>query len=327
MPDRAAALARFVDGAGWGAAVRAPLAGDAGLRRYERLQGGAATAILMDADPALGEDVRPFLGVAARLEGLGLRPPRVLAADAEAGLLLLEDFGDGLLARVLRDDPGGEVRAYEAAADVLARIDAAGAPEGLPTYAAEQMADAAALAWRWYAGRDGAPPWRDALRDAIAELAGPPAAMALRDFHAENLVLLEGGGLGLLDFQDAAAAPAGYDLISLVQDARRDVSPEAAEAATRRFADRTGRARGPLDAALAAMGAQRAIRILMVFARLSLHFGRPRYVRLIPRVWDQLQADLAHPALWRLAPLVDLPAPTEALLSDLEARCATVPTL
>ncbi|MGR3540062.1 MAG: aminoglycoside phosphotransferase family protein [Hasllibacter sp.] len=327
MARREAAIAAFLDAAGWGHAARMPLAGDAGLRRYERLTGPRGTAILMDADPALGEDVGPFLRVGERLRALGLRPPDVLASEPAHGLLLLEDFGDALLASVLRDAPDREDALYGLAADVLARIDMAGGPRGLPDYGPGTMADAAAQAWRWYAGRDGPAPWHDALAARLAEVAGPPVAMALRDFHAENLVVLADGDLGLLDFQDAAAAPAGYDLISLVQDARRDVAEGAAAGAVARFAEVTGRRPDALEAALAVMGAQRAIRILMVFARLSLHFGRPRYVRLIPRVWGQLQANLAHPAAAPLAPLLDLPEPDAALLAGLEDRCGTVPTL
>ncbi|PRY93167.1 hypothetical protein BCF33_2033 [Hasllibacter halocynthiae] len=327
MPERAAKVAAFLRRAGRAGDGRTPLAGDAGLRRYERLKGPEGSFVLMDADPGLGEDVRPFLDVAARLAALGLRPPRIVAEDPVEGLLLLEDFGDDLLARVLEREPGREGALYARAADVLTRIDGAGAPRGLPRYAADEMADAAALAWRWYAGREDPCPWRDALRDRIAEVCGGPATMALRDFHAENLVVLGDGGLGLLDFQDAALAPAGYDLVSLVQDARRDVSPAVAEAAVARFAAATGRDRAGLDAALAVMGLQRAVRVLMICARLSLHFGRPRYVRLIPRVWGQVQRNLAHPAAAPLAPILDLPAPSEGVLTDLEARCGTVPTL
>ena len=321
--SRARAVAGFLRRAGWDGARRAPLAGDASGRRYERLRDGPRTAVLMDAPPEPLGRTRAFLDVAGRLSALGLSPPAVLAAEPDRGLLLLEDLGDALLARVAAAHPAREAALYEAAADVLTRIAAAGPPEGLPLFDARTMAEATALTAAWYARSDEAP-WTEPLRDALEAHAGPPDALILRDYHAENLVWLPGrrgpARLGLLDFQDALRGPAAYDLASLIGDARRDVSPESARAAVARFAEGAG-AEG-LDAALAVLGAQRALRILGVFARLARRDGLPRYLPLLPRVWRHLSACLAHPACAALRGPVaaSLPPPDAAHLQGLRCR-------
>ena len=319
---RARAIAGFLRRAGWGGAKRAALAGDASGRRYERLTDAARTAVLMDAPPGPEGRVRAFLDVAGRLSALGLSPPAVLAAEPGAGLLLLEDLGDALLARVAAAEPAREVALYEAAADVLAVLRAAGPPEGLPLYDAGAMAEATALTGPWYA-RAEAVPWTEPLHEALDTHAGRSDAMVLRDYHAENLVWLPDrqgpASVGLLDFQDALRGPAAYDLASLIQDARRDVSPAAARAAVARFAEGDDPAR--LHAALAVVGAQRALRILGVFGRLARRDGKPRYLPLLPRVWGHLTACLAHPACAGLrGPVLGaLPPPDAAHLEGL--RC------
>ena len=320
-----ARIAPFLARAGWGGAARAPLAGDASGRRYERLARGAGTAVLMIAPPEAAASLRAFLDVGARLRALGLSAPAVLAAEPEGGLMLLEDLGDALIARVAARHPAREPALYAAAAGVLPALRAAGPPEGLPLYDAPAMAEATALTAPWYARAEGAP-WVGPLREALARHAGPPDAMILRDYHAENLIWLPDrrgpARLGLLDFQDAMRGPAAYDLASLTRDARRDVSPAAAAAATARFAAAAGTRPAALDAALAVLGAQRALRILGVFARLARRGGRPRYLALLPRVWAQLSADLAHPALAavRGPALGALPPPGAAWVEGLRCR-------
>ena len=323
----------FLARAGWGDAARAPLAGDASARRYLRLKRASGdTAVLMDAPPGQADDPADFLRIAAHLAGLGLAPPRCLAADLPAGFLLLEDLGDALYPRAIAADPACEGKLYGAAAQVLAHLQAAPAPSGLPDLTAEDWAAAAGPALTHYAAAaaDDAPDGTAllaALAEALAAHADGPRVLILRDFHAENLLWLpERAGLarvGLLDFQLAQMGQPGYDLISLVQDARRDLSPGVAEATVRAYADAAGAAPG-LDRALAVLGAQRALRILGIFARLCLDQGKPRYLSLLPRVWDHLQANLRHPVLAALAAECNglLPPPTPAIIGRIARRCA-----
>jgi aminoglycoside/choline kinase family phosphotransferase len=325
MPDRDAQIDAFLRRAGWGTATRRPLAGDASNRRYLRLSGQTgATAVLMDAPPDRGEDVRPFLGIARHLAGIGLSAPAVLAEDTQTGLLLLEDLGDGLFAR-LSGDPATETKLYAAAAETLAALHAVPPPDGLVRFTPATMADLARLVFDWYApGADGGEELVPLLKETLAETAPEPTVLSLRDFHAENLLWLpERAGparVGLLDFQDAVIAHPAYDLVSLLHDARRDVGDATRAATIRRFLDLTGHEAAPFMAAAAALSAQRNLRILGVFARLAGRDGKTGYLRFLPRVWRNLNRDLDHPGLspLRTAALRLLPPP-ETLLN--EARC------
>ncbi|MBD3677422.1 MAG: phosphotransferase [Rhodobacteraceae bacterium] len=329
MPDRAALLDRFLAGTDWRNAGRRPLAGDASNRRYERLNDPLlGPAVLMDAPPEKGEDVRPFVTVARYLTGRGLAAPRILAEDAENGFLILEDLGDDLYARVVAVHPAQEEALYAAAIDALAHLHEEPAPDWLSPYA-PKMPDLAALTHDWYlrgAGRMPDPAARAAFVEEVARALAPhqgDEVTILRDFHAENLIWLpDRDGLqrvGLLDFQDAMSGHRAYDLVSLLEDARRDVSPALAEKMLARYIDRTGQEADRFRAAYAAMGAQRNLRILGVFARLSLRDGKRHYVDLIPRVWAHMMTDLAHPDLTALRQRVldDLPPPDPEFLDKL----------
>jgi hypothetical protein len=151
--------------------------------------------------------------------------------------------------------------------------------------------------------------------------------MVLRDYHAENILFLPDRSgtarAGLLDFQDALLGHRAYDLVSLVQDARRDVRADTAEACITHYCTATGQAETPYRASLAVLGAQRNLRILGVFARLAATRGKPHYIDLIPRVWAHLQNDLAHPLLAPVKEVLDtaLPAPSPDHLTRLKSPC------
>ena len=337
MSDRATLAQAFLDRAGWGTARRAFLAGDASDRSYDRLWRGTNSAVLMDAPPGRGDDPADFITVAVHLARLGLSSPRILAQDLANGFLLIEDFGDRLFARVIAEYPTRERALTLAATDVLITLQVHPAPPGLPDPSAEAWAQAAAFVLEFYASaitgqRTDPTDFTQTLTQAIKSHADGPRVMILRDYHAENLLdLPDRSGVarvGLLDFQLAQMGQPGYDLISLIQDARRDVTPELAEVAALHFAKSTGRDPKAFAASLAVLGAQRALRILGIFARLCVVGGKPAYLRLIPRVWGHLQANLAHPALADLARVCAdlLPAPTSAHLERIAAQCATLPS-
>lgn len=329
MPDRAAAAQAFLDRSGWGSADRRPLAGDASNRRYDRLRLGAATAVLMDNPPGGADDPLAFVAMARHLCGLGLSAPAILAEDTAQGFLLLEDLGDDLFARLLANDPAREPALLAEAVDVLLHLQRAPAPPGLPDLSAKDWAGAAALALTHYApaatGETPDPqPMVQALTLALQAHADGPRVLILRDYHAENLLWLPGrqglARVGLLDFQLGQMGQPGYDLVSLLQDARRDVAPATEAALVARFAKATDAQ--SFAAAYATLGAQRALRILGVFARLGLS-GKTGYLPLMPRVWGQLQQNLAHPALADLATACAqaLPEPTPDRLARILAQC------
>ena len=328
MPGQDAAAERragFLAAAGWGQAAGSPLTGDASHRRYERLiRPDGARAILMILPPGAGAEITGFTRIARHLAARGLSAPRSLAEDAAAGLLLLEDLGDDLFARLLAADPGREAELYAAAVDLLPLMEAPPAPPGLPVLDAATLGSMTAPVLDWYAAGhpgEGAGRGQDRLAGAIAEAADrlltAPRAFAHRDYHAENLLWLpERAGparVGLLDFQDAVLADPAYDLASLLRDARRDVSEAARAAMMRRAAGVLGREEAALAAAAALLSVQRNLRILGIFARLAVRDGKAGYLALIPRVWGHLAADLAHPALAGLRPVLDLPPPEARL--------------
>ncbi len=289
----------------------------------------------MDAPPVPGGDsAEAFALIAAHLRGLGLSAPEVLAADLPRGLMLLEDLGDDLFARVLAASPRHEVELYARAVEVLAWLQRAPPPPGLPDPSAQDWAEAAALVFDSYAPSAepvAAQAATSALAAALARHADGPRVLILRDFHAENLLWLPArpglAAVGLLDFQLAQSGQPGYDLVSLVQDARRDVAAETEAAMLRHFAERSGRPLAGLIAAHAVLGAQRALRILGVFARLALRDGKTHYLELMPRVWRQLQENLSRPVCAelsrQLAPI--LPAPTATFLNRIRDRCRPMP--
>lgn len=327
MSDRTQAMGQLLTRVGWADARIEPLAGDASARRYMRLYFGEKRAILMDADPATGEDTRPFLRIAEHLRDVGLSAPRILAQNPEAGLLLLEDFGDALFARLCDSDPTCEPALYEAAAELLYHLQQSLPPKDLPRATPDLMARMLDPFFDDYLpalGADCDPiAIHQAMLSALMTHADDTSVLILRDFHAENLIWLpdrEGvARCGLLDFQDAMAGHPAYDLISLLQDARRDVSDSAVQAAITRFLALSGRNRDAFNASLATLGAQRNLRILGIFARLASTRGKPGYIDLIPRVWGHLQADLSHPALASLRDaLWDLPAPTSEVLARMK---------
>lgn len=332
--DRAAQSVAFLVREGWGEAARRFLAGDASARSYDRLTLGAKTAVLMDAPPGKGEDTGAFVRIARHLSSLGLSAPRVLAEDGAAGFLLLEDLGDTLFARLVPQSPDLESTLYAAAVDVLIHLQAHPAPPGLADASAADWASAAAFVLDWYrlaitGERIDTAEFRTRIETAQHALADGPRVMILRDYHAENLIWLpERSGLarvGLLDFQLAQMGQPGYDLVSLCQDARRDVPLAVERAMVLHFVEAIGVAEADFAPAYAMLGAQRALRILGIFARLSLVVGKPGYVALIPRVWAQLQRNLAHPALAPLAAICGrlLPEPTPDRLERIRAQCGS----
>jgi aminoglycoside/choline kinase family phosphotransferase len=296
----------FLSRAGWGGATIEPLAGDASFRRYFRVKHSRGSAMLMDAPPPR-EDPRPFLRAARWLGDHGLRAPRIHAEDATCGLVLLEDFGDVRMREYLEAEPADEDAIYATAVDALVALHQL-PPGPFPAYSLDEYLREAKLFTEWYCPARGlgvdAAGYEAAWREVLAPLLErqQPGVTVLRDYHAENVMLV--GGIehqGLLDFQDALVGHRAYDLVSLLQDARRDVDP-ALEA--RMIARYGAAARGDdsFAADYARLGAQRNAKIVGIFVRLWKRDGKPRYLPLIPRVWGLLERDLAHPAL---APVAD----------------------
>jgi len=281
----------------------------------------------------LAEDTIPYVAMAGGLRDRNLSAPAILHADPARGLIVMEDLGEE---RIVGGDPPAPIEArYEVAIDLLISLHRRKLPDSLPVaphldyrlprYDMESFLIEAELLLDWYLISAGAAPndgvrkafvalWHDALAPAIAA----PPTWVLRDYHSPNLLWLpereDVARIGVLDFQDALIGPAAYDVASLIQDARVDV-PEAMEVA---LLSRYVRARlsdnGNFDTAeftklYATLAAQRATKILGIFARLDRRDGKPQYLRHMPRLWNYLQRALSHPALAPLKAWYDVNVP------------------
>jgi N-acetylmuramate 1-kinase len=335
--ERIAQVRAFIDTGGFEDALRTRMEGDASTRIFERLSFDGQTAVLMnaprrpDGPPVrdgkpysaiahLAEDIVPYVAIATGLRDRNLSAPAILEADLDRGLIIMEDLGNE---RIVEGDPPAPIaERYEAAVDVLVSLHRRRLPEvlyaaphrdyRLPHYDMEAFLIEAELLLDWYLTSAGMVPsvsvrdeftalWREALEPAIAA----PGTWVLRDYHSPNLLWLPGredvARIGVLDFQDSLIGPGAYDVASLLQDARVDVPEELEVALLSRYA----RARlhdtrfDPADFAqlYATLAAQRATKILGIFARLNRRDGKPQYLRHMPRLLGYLQRSLAHPAL------------------------------
>lgn len=295
----------FLAAHGWEGCEIAPLAGDASFRRYFRIRHGDRQAVLMDAPPP-HEDPAPFVAVAEWLGQAGLSAPAILARDLDRGLLLLDDFGDARLRETLDEAPERESELYTLATDLLVHLHASPPMAGLRPHGLDQWLEELALFTQWYCPALGLDvdaeaflaAWREVLAPVAADGLGP--VTVLRDYHAENIMLVAGRDgirhFGLLDFQDAVAGHPAYDLASVLEDARRDVSPEVERAMIEHYMKSTGQG-AEFERAYWALAAQRNTRILGIFTRLWKRDGKPHYKSFQPRMWGLLERDLAHPAL------------------------------
>jgi hypothetical protein len=309
----------FLAAHGWEGAEIRPLAGDASFRRYFRVLDGDRRAVLMDAPPP-HEDPQPFVAAAEWLLSAGLSAPRILARDLERGLLLIDDFGDRRLRETLDVTPEREAEFYTLAVDLLVHLHGLPPMPGLRPHGLDQWLEELQLFPEWYCPALGlevdSAGYRDAWRTVLERVAGDGLrpVTVLRDFHAENIMLVDGQSdvrhFGLLDFQDAVVGHPAYDLASVLEDARRDVSPAVERAMLDRYVAATS-PQADFEAAYWVLAAQRNTRILGVFTRLWKRDGKPHYTSFQPRMWGLLERDLRHPALAPVREWFDSNVPSE----------------
>lgn len=306
----------FLSRAGWGGAVIAPLAGDASFRRYFRIVGSDRRAVLMDAPPP-NEDPRPFLTVARHLRDLGFAAPAILAEDLSEGLILIEDFGDDRMREAVDAGVVNERETYAATVDLLADLHRH-PPAQLRPYSRAELHREAGLLTEWYCPAAGLDVDQHAYRAAwdsgFDRIDDAPPVTVLRDYHAENVMLRPNQSgharLGLLDFQDALVGHPAYDLVSMLQDARRDVPVEVEVEMLSRYLEIAKPGPG-FATSYAILGAQRNAKIIGIFTRLWKRDGKPRYLEFLPRVWGYLERDLGHPALAEVAAWFDANVPAD----------------
>ena len=328
----------FWQGAGWGDAEEVLLAADASFRRYFRLKrADGQTAIVMDAPPEK-EDVRPFVAVGEILSGFGYSVPRLLAADQTDGFLLLEDLGDITYTRALAagEDEGA---LYDLAADLLtdlAKRGLDGVAGRVPAYSDEKLLHEVMLFVDWYLRPGVGLEIDDAAREAFADAwrACLPAArcgaevLVLRDYHVDNIMLLpDRSGIaacGLLDFQDAVTGPASYDLVSLLQDCRRDIPEAVISSVTERYLAAMPEIedREAFLSSYRVLGAQRHFKVLGIFARQTVLYGKHGYLVHMPRLWRLALENLSDESLAPVREWIEKHVPESHRVTPPPGGCA-----
>lgn len=317
--QRAQDIERFLKVAGWGEAHKDPLPADASFRQYTRLfdmQRGIQ-ALMMDAPPDKEPKTPAFVNIAKALTKAGLSAPEIYDADVPRGLVLLEDFGMGSFTHALDAAPSREGALYAAAGAVIPALKGLHVPD-VPAY------DAAALKTEldvfcdfWWPDAFGSSMPADVRRsfdaawekplDTLEKAAQTHPALTLRDFHVDNLFDLPTRSapqnVGLIDFQDALIGHSGYDLVSLLQDVRRDISPQVQDAVLAQCEAALGQP--DLRTIYALYGAQRALKILGVFIRLDTLYNKSAYRRHLPRTWSRVMMNLEEAMLQPLAQWVE----------------------
>lgn len=321
---RETALASFLSENGWGDAERKLLAADASFRHYDRLIGPRGRAVLMNAPPDK-EDVRPFLTIARYLQSVGLSAPAILAENIPDGFLLLEDFGDDTYTTLLRRGRD-EDELYALAVDVLIALHRATVttPDDVPYYSDDLLCTEASLLVDWYmpavmnrpVSTQAREKYLALWRDIFAQARDVPSHLILRDYHVDNLMRVTGKeGLkqcGLLDFQDGVTGPVSYDLMSLMEDARRDIDADLISRMKDRYlAAFPSLDREAFDRSWAILAAGRHAKIIGIFTRLCARDSKPHYLAHIPRLWRLFESSLTHPVLAPMKDWVDANIPED----------------
>lgn len=323
--DRKSLITHFLSHCELGAIQQQPLKGDASFRRYERIRKDNQCWILMDAPPPQ-EDVRPFIRVTQLLRDSDLSAPEILNADPEKGFLLLEDLGDNLYSLLLSESPQRERELYLAAADVLLHLQQSvdTRQPNLPLYDEAALTRELSVFADWFlpqvlaadAAAKAKDEWLAIWHGLFTVHPLQCTVPVLRDFHADNLIWLPDRKgvqrVGLLDYQDALWGDPAYDVVSFLEDARRDVSPQTVEAVLSYYLEKSGQPRADFMRRYAMLGAQRNSKIIGIFTRLYVRDGKPNYLSLLPRVWRLLERDLQHPVLQPVRHWLDTHVPVSA---------------
>ncbi|MDF3047172.1 MAG: putative phosphotransferase [Candidatus Midichloriaceae bacterium] len=303
VPQHYLSFHRFLAEFGINAYKITPLPADCSARRYYRIASELGSHILMDSskDPSLGA----FIYIASLLKRNGLRTPAILKTDLKKGYLLIEDFGNAVLTKYLISQPELEMPCYELCTKALiklAKIETCDLQ--IPPYDPKRLNEGVRVFSEWYLQHniDSAsyPSARDELELIFTSLYkilhNLPKVLSLRDFMADNLMIIENAAglekLGILDFQDAVLVNCTYDLLSLLEDARRDVSPTVVQKCKQLFCSELGLNAQEFEDSYTLLSLQRNLRIIGTFHRRNIRDNEPRYLDYLPRVWQFVKASL-----------------------------------
>jgi aminoglycoside/choline kinase family phosphotransferase len=278
------------------------VAGDASFRSYYRIYSGEDVYILMFAPPP-HEDIKPFEKIDKFLIENNFSAPKIHARDEKIGFLLLEDFGDDTYSRVLAKDNSSELEIYTKALDVLLELHEIKPPQDVKNYNHATLFREVMLFVDWYLklknqlmSQQEIAHFKFLWFQLFDLISTEGRALTLRDYHADNLMLLgersSSQMVGLLDFQDALIGPGAYDVVSLLEDARRDLDTDNRQKLLQYYLDNSQIDKNNFQQDYEILSLQRNIKIVGIFARLSIRDGKSSYLNMIPRVVDFIESRL-----------------------------------
>ena len=290
---------------------------DASNRKYLRLIQGKKTVILMDSNPKKNEPINNFIYFTNFLRKHNFSAPKIYDSDIPNGLLLLEDLGKKNFADVLKVRPKIESNIYKEAVNQLIKMQSNQIPKLAKSYSIEILIKEALLFTKWYLGEMNSSKlsteFVSLLMPLMEKIVQKSTTLVLRDFHAENLIWMQNRKsfrrVGLLDYQDALIGHPAYDIASLLKDARRDVSVELRDRMTDYYLEKTNHNKDLFLRDYSILSAQRNLKIIGIFSRLSIRDNKNDYMKLIPRVWRNLENDFIHPDLTNLSVFINSVAP------------------
>ena len=314
-------IEQFLRHHGWNDAKTEKITSDASNREYTRLSKKQNTSILMDSDPTTNESIENFIYFTKQLRKQKFSAPKIYGQDICNGFLLLEDLGSDSFANILKSKPHLENQIYQEAINQLIEIRKNKIPRLTRKYDLKILLQEAVLFSEWYLS-----PLRASyessyllkiLRVTLQETLKQDTTLVLRDYHAENLMWLpdrrNNRRVGLLDYQDALAGNPAYDIASLLKDARREVPKKLQEELIKYFLKKTNLDHAVFSRDYSILSAQRNLKIIGIFSRLSIRDNKSSYLDLIPRVWKNLQDDLKHPSLNELSEFIKINSPQPTL--------------
>ncbi len=311
-------IKQFLDGAGLHDCRKIRIAGDASHRRYQRIFHNDSRFMLMDCPPEK-EAIAPFITLANMLRDRGFSAPEIIRSNPEEGLMLLEDFDNTLFSKFFHEAAIENAdlvqrQLYQEAVNILIALAQQGlqAPfeaKNIPTYDETLLEREVMLFADWFLPeifqgtqlKQAQHSWKLLWKFMLGGADLSPQVLVHRDYHVDNLCwLADREGLkrvGLLDFQDAVCGRLAYDLVSLLEDARRDVPATLQAQMKNNFVKALGLNEADFAREYAFYGAQRNAKILGIFVRLYRRDGKPRYLAMIERVWGYFLQDIQHSEL------------------------------
>lgn len=312
--NRSADINNFLKQHQWDDVMRTPIVGDCSFRSYERLKKiTGEQCILMDAPPP--ENVQPFISVSQLFEEAELSSPHILAKDEKNGFLLLEDLKNDSFTKKLAENNRLELELYKHAIEACCLLQQHQGKHTLVPYSEKKLIEELQLFTDWYLPHLNSQLtdvqktsfvslWKEQLFPLLDHTT---QVIVHRDYHADNLFWLpertNAQQVGIIDYQDAVIGHPAYDVVSLLEDARRDVSPTTVKEVLEHYISLSPNIdHNQFMQDYAIIGAQRNLKITGIFARMDKRSNKPEYLNYLPRVLDHIAHDLSHPTL---SPLVE----------------------